>query len=80
MRPSPATTSRASTPTATRRRSAPIFSSGLFAEGWAVYVTQVMMDVGYGADDPALMLVHWKFYLRSVDQRDHRRADPHRRA
>jgi uncharacterized protein (DUF885 family) len=43
-----------------------IFASGLFAEGWAVYVTQVMMDVGYGADDPALLLVHWKFYLRAV--------------
>ena len=43
-----------------------IFGSGLFAEGWAVYVTQVMMDVGYGADDPALLLVHWKFYLRSI--------------
>jgi Uncharacterized protein conserved in bacteria len=43
-----------------------IFGSGLFAEGWAVYVTQVMMDVGYGADDPALMLTHWKFYLRSI--------------
>jgi uncharacterized protein (DUF885 family) len=25
-----------------------------------------MMDLGYGADDPALMLVHWKFYLRST--------------
>ena len=43
-----------------------IFRSGVFAEGWAVYVTQVMMDVGYGADDPALMLVHWKFYLRAI--------------
>ena len=43
-----------------------VFESGLFAEGWAVYITQVMMDVGYGADDPALMLTHWKFYLRSV--------------
>jgi len=43
-----------------------IFASGLFAEGWAVYVTQVMMDAGYGADDPALLLTHWKFYLRSV--------------
>ncbi len=42
------------------------FQSGVFAEGWAVYVTQVMMDVGYGADDPALMLVHWKFYLRAI--------------
>jgi uncharacterized protein (DUF885 family) len=43
-----------------------IFWSGVFAEGWAVYVTQVMMDLGYGADDPALMLVHWKFYIRAV--------------
>jgi uncharacterized protein (DUF885 family) len=43
-----------------------IFGSGVFAEGWAVYITQVMMDVGYGADDAALMLVHWKFYLRSA--------------
>jgi uncharacterized protein (DUF885 family) len=42
------------------------FQSGVFAEGWAVYVTQVMMDVGYGADDPALMLVHLKFYLRAI--------------
>ena len=43
-----------------------IFASGRFAEGWAVYVTQVMMDVGYGTDDPALLLTHWKFYLRSI--------------
>jgi uncharacterized protein (DUF885 family) len=43
-----------------------IFQSGLFAEGWAVYATQVIMDAGYGADDPALSLTHWKFYLRSV--------------
>jgi hypothetical protein len=43
-----------------------IFWSGVFAEGYAVYVTQVMIDVGYGADDPALRLVHWKFYLRAV--------------
>ncbi len=53
-----------------------VFESGLFAEGWAVYVTQVMMDVGYGADDPALLLTHWKFYLRSatnaiIDSRIH---------
>jgi uncharacterized protein (DUF885 family) len=43
-----------------------IFGSGVFAEGWAVYVTQVMLDQGYGADDPALLLTHWKFYLRAV--------------
>ena len=43
-----------------------VFGSGAFAEGWAVYITQSMMDVGYGRRDPALMLTHWKFYLRSV--------------
>jgi len=43
-----------------------VFASGVFAEGWAVYVTQVMMNAGYGAEDPALMLIHWKFYLRSI--------------
>jgi uncharacterized protein (DUF885 family) len=42
------------------------FASGVFAEGWAVYVTQVMMDMGYRVDDPALLLVHWKLYLRAV--------------
>jgi len=43
-----------------------IFSSGVFVEGWAVYVTQVMMDAGYRPDDAALRLVHWKYYLRAV--------------
>ena len=31
-----------------------------------MYVTQVMMDVGYGGDDAALLLTHWKFYLRAA--------------
>jgi uncharacterized protein (DUF885 family) len=43
-----------------------VFWNGPFVEGWAVYVTQVMMDAGYGADDPALLLTHWKFYLRAI--------------
>lgn len=43
-----------------------VFGSGVFAEGWAVYVTQVMMDVGYRADDPAQMLAHWKYFLRAT--------------
>ena len=43
-----------------------VFVSGVFAEGWAVYVTQVMLDRGYCADDMALWLNHWKFYLRSI--------------
>ena len=43
-----------------------VFGSGVYAEGWAVYVTQVMMEVGYANDDPALLLTHWKYYLRAV--------------
>jgi uncharacterized protein (DUF885 family) len=47
-------------------RARAVFRSGLFAEGWAVYVTQLMVDAGYAADDDALVLVHWKYYLRAV--------------
>jgi uncharacterized protein (DUF885 family) len=43
-----------------------VFGSGMFAEGWAVYVTQVLMDLGYGDHEPALLLNHWKFYLRAI--------------
>jgi uncharacterized protein (DUF885 family) len=43
-----------------------VFGSGMFAEGWAVYVTQVLMDMGYGDHEPALLLNHWKFYLRAI--------------
>ena len=43
-----------------------VFASGTFAEGWAVYVTQVLMDLGYRDHEPALMLTHWKFYLRAI--------------
>ncbi|MCA1572626.1 MAG: DUF885 domain-containing protein [Chloroflexi bacterium] len=43
-----------------------VFGSGVFAEGWAVYATQVMIDAGYGSDDPALRLNHWKYFLRAV--------------
>jgi uncharacterized protein (DUF885 family) len=43
-----------------------IFGSGVFAEGWAIYATQVMIDAGYADGDPALLLTHWKYYLRAV--------------
>jgi uncharacterized protein (DUF885 family) len=43
-----------------------IFTNGLFAEGWAVYITQVMHDAGYAADDPGFALQHWKLYLRAT--------------
>jgi uncharacterized protein (DUF885 family) len=43
-----------------------VFTDGMFAEGWAVYVTQVMYDAGYAADDPGFALSHWKMYLRAA--------------
>jgi uncharacterized protein (DUF885 family) len=43
-----------------------VFGSGVFIEGWAVYVTQVMIDAGFHSKDQALALIHWKFYLRAV--------------
>jgi uncharacterized protein (DUF885 family) len=43
-----------------------VLSSGVFAEGWAVYTEQMMLDQGYGKGDPALRLHQLKFYLRTV--------------
>ena len=43
-----------------------VMSSGVFAEGWAVYTEQMMLDQGYGAGDLALRLHQLKFYLRAV--------------
>src|SRR5205807_100554 len=43
-----------------------VLSSGVFAEGWAVYTEQMMLDQGYGQGDLALRLNQLKFYLRSV--------------
>lgn len=43
-----------------------VFGDSQYAEGWAVYVTQVMIDRGFAADDPALLLAHWKYFLRAA--------------
>lgn len=43
-----------------------VLSSGVFAEGWAVYTEQVMLDQGFGDGDLALRLHQLKFYLRAV--------------
>ncbi len=43
-----------------------VLSSGVFAEGWAVYTEQMMLDQGYGKGDLALRLNQQKWYLRSV--------------
>jgi uncharacterized protein (DUF885 family) len=43
-----------------------VLQSGVFAEGWAVYTEQMMLDQGYGDGDPALRMNQLKFYLRAV--------------
>ena len=43
-----------------------ILWSGTFAEGWAVYTEQMMLDQGYGDGDLSLRLHQLKFYLRAV--------------
>jgi uncharacterized protein (DUF885 family) len=43
-----------------------VLSSGIFAEGWAVYTEQMMLDQGYGKGDLALRLHQLKWYLRAV--------------
>jgi uncharacterized protein (DUF885 family) len=51
-----------------------VLQSGVFAEGWAVYTEQMMLDQGYGKGDLALRLNQLKFYLRAVGNAilDHR--------
>jgi hypothetical protein len=54
-----------------------VLGSGVFAEGWAVYTEQMMLDQGYGDGELALRLNQLKFYLRAVantifDHRMHR--------
>ena len=39
---------------------------GLFAEGWAVYTEQMMLDQGYGGGDLSLRLHQLKLYMRTV--------------
>jgi len=43
-----------------------ILSSGVFAEGWAVYTEQMMLDQGFMDRDLPLRLIQLKFYLRAV--------------
>jgi uncharacterized protein (DUF885 family) len=43
-----------------------VLASGVFAEGWAVYTEQMVLDQGYGKGDLALRLNQLKIYLRTV--------------
>ena len=57
-----------------------VFASGTFAEGWAVLAEKLMFEAGYGADDPAYLLMHLKHGLRApinalIDARLHTGGD-----
>lgn len=43
-----------------------VLSSGVYAEGWANYCEQMILDQGYGDGDLPLRLMQLKFLLRSV--------------
>jgi uncharacterized protein (DUF885 family) len=43
-----------------------VLGSGVYAEGWANYCEQLLLDQGFGGGDLALRLVQLKFYLRSL--------------
>lgn len=43
-----------------------VLYSGVYAEGWAVYTEQMMLDQGYGKGNLSLRLHQLKFYLRAV--------------
>jgi 6-phosphogluconolactonase len=58
-----------------------IFSSGTFAEGWAVLAEKQMFESGYAEEETANLLVHLKQNLRSpmnaiLDARMHTTATP----
>jgi hypothetical protein len=57
-----------------------IFSSGTFAEGWAVLAERLVFEAGYGAADPAYLVMHLKHALRApmnalLDARLHMGSD-----
>lgn len=43
-----------------------LLSSGVFIEGWAEYIEEMMVEQGYLGDNPKLHLIVLKLYLRSL--------------
>lgn len=43
-----------------------VFGNGAMIEGWAVYSEEMMLDNGYGSDEPEMRLMWYKWNLRSV--------------
>ncbi len=43
-----------------------VLGNGAMIEGWAVYAEQMMLDNGYGNNEPEMLLMWYKWNLRSV--------------
>jgi uncharacterized protein (DUF885 family) len=43
-----------------------VLSSGTFIEGWGCYAEQMMANAGYFHNDPLMLLVQRKWYLRAI--------------
>lgn len=43
-----------------------IFGNNPMVEGWAVYTERMMLEQGYGNNDPELWLMYYKWFLRVV--------------
>lgn len=43
-----------------------IFGNGAMVEGWAVYSERMMIENGYGNNEPEMWLMYYKWHLRSV--------------
>ncbi len=43
-----------------------ILSNGAMVEGWAVYSERMMLENGYGNNEPEMWLMYYKWHLRSV--------------
>jgi len=43
-----------------------IFGNGAMVEGWAVYTERMMLEEGYGNNEPEIWLMYYKWFLRVV--------------
>jgi uncharacterized protein (DUF885 family) len=43
-----------------------IFGNGAMIEGWAVYAERMMMENGFGNNEPEMWLMYYKWHLRTV--------------
>lgn len=43
-----------------------IFGNGAMVEGWAVYTERMMLENGYGNNEPEMWLMYYKWHLRAV--------------